>query len=53
MTKSFLALAVLGGLFSSAAFAGPVIDEKSSFVHTTIGSIATRMDSAATCYAIA
>ena len=31
MTKSFLAFAVLGGLFSSAAFAGPVTDEEKQF----------------------
>ena len=31
MTKSFLALAVLGGMFSSAAFAGPVTDEEKQF----------------------
>ncbi|HWM31456.1 MAG TPA: hypothetical protein VNO69_07135 [Methyloceanibacter sp.] len=31
MTKSFLALAVLGGLLSSAAFAGPVTDEEKQF----------------------
>ena len=44
MSKSFLAIALLAGALSSAAFAGPVTDAEGNIAHTTIGNIVGRMD---------